>query len=149
MRSRRGSCAEAVDDGKLTKALVAARLKEAKREAADTKEVAALKQAVTLFDVESAAKRAAKEAQADLDLATLRKYGDLSEADVKELVIDDKWRATVARGAEGVLTSLVLDLVARLQVLGERYGETLSDIETELDELSDRVAGHLAAMGVE
>jgi type I restriction enzyme M protein len=139
---------EAVDDGKVTKALAAARLKEAKREGADAEEIAALDHAVALFEAESAAKSAAKKSKAALDLATLNKYGDLTESDVKELVLDDKWEATVSRRVEGVLTSLVLDLVARLQVLGERYGETVGRLDAEVDELSARVAGHLAAMGV-
>jgi type I restriction enzyme M protein len=133
----------AVEDGKVTKALAASRLKEAKREGADAEESAALQHALALFDDESAAKKAAKNAQAALDLATLKKYGDLSEADVKELVLDAKWQATVSRQVEGVLTSLALNLVARLQVLGERYGETLGGIEAELHELSNLVAGHL------
>jgi type I restriction enzyme M protein len=139
---------EAVDDGKVTKVLAASRLKEAKHEGIDAEEIAVLEHAVALFDAESAAKKAAKKAQATLDLATLKKYGDLSEADVKELVLDDKWQATISCRVDGVLTSLVLDLVARLQVLGERYGETLASLEAELDELSDRVAGHLVEMGL-
>jgi type I restriction enzyme M protein len=138
---------EALLDGKVTKALAAARLKQAKREGADAEEIAALKDAIALFDAESAAKKAAKKAQADLDLATLNKYGELSEDDVKELVLDDKWGATVSHRVDGELTSLVLDLVARLQVLGQRYGETLAHIEAELDDLNTRVREHLAEMG--
>jgi type I restriction enzyme M protein len=138
---------EALDDGKVTKTRAASRLKEAKREGIDAEEIAALQHAVALFDAEAAAKKAAKEAQAALDLATLKKYGDLTESDVKALVLDDKWKATVSSRVNDVLTSLVLDLVARLRVLGERYGETLGSLEAELDELSDRMAGHLAAMG--
>lgn len=139
---------EAADDGKVTRTLAAARLKEGKREGADAKEIAALKHAVSLFDAESTAKRAAKQAQQALDIATMKKYGDLNEADAKKLVLDDKWAATIAGRVEGVLTSLALDLVARIQTLGERYGETLGSLEAELDELNTRVADNLAAMGV-
>lgn len=140
---------EAVDDAKVTKARAVARLKDAKREGADTEEIAALQHALVLFDAESASKKAAKKAQADLGLATLKKYGDLSESYVKELVLDDKWEATVSDRVDGVLTLLVLDLAARLQALGERYGETLGSLEAELDELNNRVAGHLATMVTE
>ena len=140
---------EAVEDGKVTKALAAARLKEAKREGADAEETAALRHVLALFDAESTAKKAAKKAQATLDLATLTKYGDLTEADVKELVLDDKWATSVSRRVEGVLTSLALHLVARLRVLGARYATTLFSLATELGELSDRVGAHLAEMGTE
>ncbi len=139
---------EAVDDGKITKALASARLKEAKREGSDANEVAALERAIALFNAESATKKAAKDAQAALDVATLRKYGDLSEADVTTLVLDDKWKTTVKNRVEGVLSSLVLDLVARTQALGERYGEALGCLEAAVDELNERMARHLVDMGV-
>jgi type I restriction enzyme M protein len=138
----------AADDGKVTKALASARLKEAKRGGVDADEIAALERAISLFNAESAAKKKAKDAQAALDVATLKKYGDLSAADIRVLVLNDKWKATVSRRVEGVLTALVLGLVARIQELGERYAETLGDIEVEFDELNDRVAGHLAEMGI-
>jgi len=140
---------EAVDDGNITKALATARLKEAKRERSDADEIAALEQAVALFNAESVAKKAMKDAQAALDVATLKKYDDLSEEDVKALVHDDKWKAIVSSRVGNVLTSLVLVLVARIQVLGERYEKTLAELESDLTVLDARVAGHLAGMGVE
>jgi type I restriction enzyme M protein len=139
---------EAVDDGRVTKALAAVRLKEANREGANPEEIVALKHALSLFDAESATKKAANKAQADLNLAALKKYGDLTEAHVKELVLDDKWRATASCRVEDVLTSLARDLLARIQVLGDRYGDTLGDIEAELDEFTSRVRQHLGVMGL-
>ena len=68
-----GLLAEAVDDDKISKTLVVARLKLAKRDGSDPAEVKALQEAVRLFDAEAAAKKAVKEAQAKLDEATLRK----------------------------------------------------------------------------
>lgn len=143
-----GQLSTAIEDGKITKALASARLGEAKCEDSDAEEIAALEHAVALFDTESAAHKAAKKAKAALDLATLKKYGDLTESDVKELVLDDKWEATVSHRVGGVLTSLVLNLLARLQILGERYGDTLAYLEAELDDLNTRVREHLAEMGV-
>jgi type I restriction enzyme M protein len=138
----------AADDGKVTKALAGARLKEAKRGDADADEIAALERLIWLFNAESAAKKKAKDAQAALDVATLKKYGDLSEVDVKVLVLDDKWKATVLGRVEGVLISLVLGLVGRIHELGERYGETIGDLEAEFEERSAKVVSHLAEMGV-
>jgi type I restriction enzyme M protein len=139
---------DAVDEkGKVTQKSAGLALKEARSQHYD--EVAdALKWLRALLKREADAKRAAKDAQAALDVATLEKYDDLGEADVKTLVLDDKWKATISGRVDGALTSLVLELVARLRELGERYGETLGGLEAELDELSDRVAGHLAEMGV-
>jgi type I restriction enzyme M protein len=138
----------ALDDGKITKALAGARLKEAKREDSDVDEISALEEVIVLFGVESVTRKVAKEAKAALDLATLKKYGDLSETDVKALVLDDKWGTVVSNRIEGLSSSVVIHLVGRLQQLGERYGETVGSLEAELLELSQRVAGHLAEMGV-
>ncbi len=133
---------------KLTKKLAAARLNVATREGSDPEEIAALKHAVALFQAEAELKKAVKEAQAALDLVTLKKYGDLDEEDIQALVLDDKWKATTSRRVENVLTLLVLDLVGRLQELGERYGETLGSLDAELAIVSARVTDHLAQIGV-
>jgi type I restriction enzyme M protein len=139
---------EAVDDGKITKALATARLKEAKLEGSDPDEIKALEHVIALCSAEAAAKKAAKEAQSRLDVMTLNKYGDLTEADVRVLVLDAKWETTVTNRVNAELTSLVLALVARLQVLGERYVETLGSLESQLEHLNGRVAANLADMGV-
>ncbi|MCD2146510.1 type I restriction-modification system subunit M [Gordonia paraffinivorans] len=142
-----GLLADAMDDDKISKALVAARLK-AIRTGGDPEEIKALQHTSKLYNAEAAAKKAVKDAQADLGLATLKKYGALTEDDVKSLVLDDKWQATVVRRVAGEVEALTLDLVARIQQLGERYAETVSDLDAELEKLEAKVAGHLAAMGV-
>src|SRR5664280_1487916 len=78
-----GLLAEAVDDDKISKTLATARLKQAKREDSDPNEVRALEHLIKLYDKETAAKKAVKDAQCALDLATLKKYGDLTEPDIK------------------------------------------------------------------
>jgi type I restriction enzyme M protein len=139
---------DAVEDGKINKTSTNARLKEARRENADPEEIAALEKAVELFTAESAARKAAMEKKAALDVATLNKYADLTESDVRTLVLDDKWAATVSSRIDGALNALVLELSLRLRQLGERYGETVGSLEAVLDDLSDRIVDHLAEMGV-
>ena len=143
-----GLLADAMDDDKISKALVATRLKAIKT-SGDADEIKALQHATKLYNAEATAKKTVKDAQADLDLATLKKYGDLTEDNVRTLVLDDKWRAVVVRRVTGEVEDLTLDLVARIQQLGERYADTVGDLGTELEKLEANVAGHLAAMGVE
>ncbi len=143
-----GLLAEAMDGAHVTKALAAARLKDAKREGTDPDEAKALTHLVALYTEEAVAKRATKDAQAALDVVVLKKYGDLTEAQVQELVLDDKWHATIAARIEGEVNTLTLALVGRIQVLGQRYAETLGDLDAELVTLDGKVARHLAAMGV-
>ena len=139
----------AVEDGKITKALVSARLKEAKQEDSSQKEVAAFKRALDLFQGEAKAKKALREAQEELDHAALEKYRELSETDVKVLVLEDKWAATVATRVHHVLTSRTDSLVKRIDELGSRYGVPLPRLEEELEEMSQRVISHLTEMGMQ
>ncbi len=142
-----GLLADAMDDDKISKALVAARLKAIKV-GGDPDEIKALKHAGVLYDAEAAAKKSVKDAKAKLDLATLKKYGDLTEDDVKTLVLDAKWQAVVMRRVASEVEALTLGLVARIQQLGERYAATVHDIDAELNKLEAKVAAHLAAMGI-
>lgn len=143
-----GLLADAMDDDKISKALVAARLK-AIGSGGDPDEIKALQHAVKLYNAEASAKTVVKDAQANLHLATLKKYGELSETDIKSIVLDDKWWATVVRRVTGEVEALTLDLVARIQQLGERYMATVGDLDIELANIAAQVAAHLAAMGVE
>ena len=140
--------AEATNDkGAYTKQLLTAVVKDAKA-SHDAETLACANAALKLVNAEAAAKKAAKDAQVALDVATLQKYGGLAETDVKRLVLDDKWQKTIVRRVAGEADALTLDLVARIQQLGERYAETVGDLDAELDKLEARVAIHLSAMGI-
>jgi len=143
-----GLLAGAVDDDKITKALAATRLRVAKREKSDPDEIKALEHLIKLYDAEAAAKKAVKDLQAELDMTVLKEYGKLNEDDVKFLVLDEKWHATIKSRIAGEVTSLTYDLVARIQQLGKRYAQTVGALDSELADLDAKVAAHLAAMGV-
>lgn len=143
-----GLLADAMDDGKVTKALATARLREAKRERADKNEIDALNTIIDLYNDEASAKKLLKDEQTKLDTATLTKYGELSEAEILGLVLEDKWCGAVATAVSGETHKLTHDLVARIRELGERYAETVGHLEADLDALSSSVSDHLAAMGV-
>jgi type I restriction enzyme M protein len=143
-----GLLADAVDDGKITKKLASDRLKAAKYERSDPDEIKALEHLIRLYNAEAAAKKAVKAARAALDLATLKKYGALTETDAKALVLDDKWLATIASRLAGVVNFLTLALVDRIQELGERYADTVDTLDAELQVLEATVAGFLSKMGV-
>ncbi len=144
-----GVLAEATNDkGAYTKQLVSAVIREA-RSSGDQETLGCANAALDLVNSEAASKKAAKEAQAALDEQTLRKYGDLTDDEVKSIVLDDKWHAAIAAKIDGEVNALTLALVARIQQLGERYAATVGDLDAELNKLEAKVAGHLAAMGVE
>jgi type I restriction enzyme M protein len=139
--------ADAVNDkGKLTQAAVKDALKEAKS-ADDEETVACALAALKLLQTEAAAKKSAKEAQTALDETALKKYGELDVSAVEALVVDDKWLENVRSRIVAVSGSLTLALVARIQELGGRYAKTMGSLDSELQSLEARVAGHLAEMG--
>jgi type I restriction enzyme M protein len=139
---------EAVDDGKINKALAAARLKIAKRDRSDPDEVEALEELLKIYTTETSARKALKTAAAALDLQTLKKYGQIAEPDIRTLVLDDKWNRTIASRIRREVESLTLALVARIQEIGERYEQTVVALEEQDAHLSGLVRGHLAEMGI-
>jgi len=143
-----GLLAEAMEDDKISKLIAASRLRVAKREGSYPEEVEALEHLITLYNAEADAKKSAKDAQAALNVSTLEKYGDLTVPDVKTLVLDDKWKATITGRIASEVNSLTLALVARIEQLGERYAETVGALDAELEKLEVQVAGHLADMGI-
>ncbi|QSZ51121.1 type I restriction endonuclease subunit M [Arthrobacter sp. D5-1] len=143
-----GLLSEAMEDGKISKALATSRLKDAKRDNSDPEEIKALEYLVKLYNGEAGAKKLAKDAQTKLDIATLARYGTLTEQDIKFLVLDQKWEQAISTAIIREVTKLTHHLVARIKQLGVRYDETVGDLESELEQLNERVSQHLAEMGV-
>jgi type I restriction enzyme M protein len=140
-----GNLADALNDkDKVTKVSVTARLKLA----ADAEERAALKQVQKLFDAETRCKKAVKDAQDALDLAVFKHYPSLSEADIKTLMVDDKWLATLREQIEAEIERITQQLANRVKQLDERYAEPLPAIIQSVEQLSNKVAEHLKAMGL-
>jgi type I restriction enzyme M protein len=133
------------DKDKVTKATVTARLKLA----TDPDEKAALKQAKKLFDAEGDAKKALKEAQDSLDLAVFKQYPKLSIDEIKSLIVNDKWLATLESNIVAEIERVTQQLANRVKELEERYSEPLPALTQSVENLSDKVAGHLKAMGLE
>ncbi|MDD2223899.1 MAG: type I restriction endonuclease subunit M, partial [Pseudomonas sp.] len=143
--SEEGLLAEALSDSdKVTKATVTARLKHA----TDAEEREVLQQAKQLFDLETTAKAQLKTAQEQLDAAVLAQYGKLSEADIKQLLVADKWLATLQAQIEAEIERITQQLASRLQELKQRYSEPLPEITANVEQLSLKVAEHLKAMGL-
>ncbi|MGH3943288.1 MAG: type I restriction-modification system subunit M [Pseudonocardiaceae bacterium] len=143
-----GPLGEVMDNGKITKMLAAASLKKAKWEYSDPDEVQTLQHVIKLYNEEAVTRRIAKDAQATLDVMTLDKYGELTQPDIKQLVLDDKWHATITSRIAAEVNSLTLALVDRIQELGERYAETLVNLKSRLTVLEILMDRHLTDMEI-
>ena len=141
-----GLLADALNDKeKVTKASVTARLKVA----TDNDEKSALKQAKTLFDAEADSKKAVKEAQDALDRWVFQRYSTLTDDEIKTLIVEDKWQATLSAQVQAEVERIIQQLANRVKELEERYAEPLSVITQSVATLSEKVADHLKAMGLE
>ena len=133
------------DKDKVTAATVKARLKQA----TDADEIAVLEQVQTLFTEEAEAKRSLKTHQEALDLDVFLKYRDLSESEIKTLIVDDKWLGSLQTNIQAEIERVTQQLANRVKELEERYAEPLPMITQSVEDLSKKVAGHLKAMGLE
>ncbi|PAS28988.1 type I restriction-modification system subunit M [Vibrio cholerae] len=141
-----GLLADALNDkDKVTAASVKARLKLAQ----DTDERKALKHVQQLFDSETSAKKAVKEQQDQLDLLVFKRYATLTTIEVKTLLVQDKWQATLQASIQAEIERMGQQLATRVKDLEERYAEPLPQISQSVEVLSAKVAEHLKAMGLE
>ncbi|MEM6257438.1 MAG: type I restriction-modification system subunit M [Planctomycetota bacterium] len=133
---------------KINKANVNAQIKELKGDTEANDEIAVLTSWVMLSNEITAQKKAIKAAEASLDQLAYEKYPQLSEKEVKTLVVDDKWLMSLAATVQSELDRVSQTLTARIRILADRYAMPLPAIIEEVDLLSSRVDQHLQAMGV-
>ena len=144
-----GLLEDAVNDkGKVTKGGVMERLKAIRDERESDEEHDALKHCRTLIETEAEATKAVKEAQARLDEQVLARYGALTETEIKTLVVEDKWFASIRVAIEGEVQRLTQQLAGRVKELEERYVRPLPDLEREVETFGGKVEGHLKRMGI-
>lgn len=83
----------------------------------------------------------------ELHNQVLRKYGELTEEEVKTLVVDDKWMRTLKQGINAEMDRISQRLTQRIKELGERYDTPLFELSDEVDRLTSLVDQHLQNMG--
>ncbi len=142
-------CLEEVknDKGKITKGNVQARIKELQQELDWGEELSILKNYLAIYDKESSADKKIKEAQKKLDKLLLERYKQLTEEEIKTLVVDDKWLASITQEIKTELDRISQSLTQRIKQLAERYEKTLPELTTKVVELESKVNQHLEKMG--
>ena len=131
----------------ITAAAVKDRIGEIGNDRDGADELKLLRQWLDLGTQIAALKKQVKDAEAGLDNLAFEKYPKLTEADVKSLVVDDKWMARLAATVQGELDRVSQTLTGRIRELAERYATPLPQLTNEVAVLAARVEGHLATMG--
>ncbi|HKZ01649.1 MAG TPA: hypothetical protein VJ180_05385, partial [Pyrinomonadaceae bacterium] len=135
------------DKGKLTKGGVKARLKEIEGDDEAQDEIELLNDYLALIEKESEAGKKVKEAQKALDEKVAAKYKKLTSAEVKTLVVDDKWLAALDKDIHGEMDRISQALTQRVKELAERYEVPLPQMVGRVAELEAKVNRHLERMG--
>lgn len=100
-----------------------------------------------IVDAEAATKKKVKSAKDELNKKVHAKYGELSEVEVKSLVVDDKWMTTLDAQVKSEMERISQALTGRIKTLSERYQNPLPRLISESEELRRRVESHLQQMG--
>ncbi len=79
----------------------------------------------------------------------LEKYPQLTEAEIKILIVKDKWLATLEANIIAEIERVTQQLANRVKTLEQRYAEPLPALTQSVEVLSAKVDKHLRQMGLE
>jgi type I restriction enzyme M protein len=132
---------------KINKATVTIRLKEIKNDKEAKDEAAALNDWLKLSDQQADLKKRLKEEDAALDAKAQAHYPALTEDEIKILIVDDKWIATLDSAIHGEMDRISHRLTQRVKELAERYETPMPELANHAAELETKVHDHLERMG--
>lgn len=131
----------------LKRATVIAQVKALKTDLSAQEELSQLQEYVKLLDAEADYRKAIKQAETDLDTLIEKKYPQLTIDEIKHLLIEEKWFATIYRSIDMIHSAVSHRLSRRVTELMERYEYTLKECENEVEEYEEKVKSHLGRMG--
>lgn len=131
----------------LRKPVIVARIKAIEEDLSAKEELKVLQEYVKVLDAEAEYKRALKQAEADLDTMLENKYPQLTIREIKHLLIEEKWFASIYNGIDAIRSAVSHQLSKRVTELVERYEYTLKECEDEVAVYEEKVKSHLERMG--
>ncbi len=133
---------------KINKAHVSARLKDIKCSKIDSlEEESVLNEYLKLLLLETIQKKTIRDAETELDNTLLNYYHTLSTEQIKQLVVDDKWMASIEQAIQTEMDKLGQKLTQRIKELAERYQTPMPVMNQQVQTLEQTVNEHLAKMG--
>ena len=132
---------------KVNKANVVARLKEIEGDKDAEDEAAVLNDWLKLNNQEASLKKRVKEAEVALDGQAYALYPKLTESEIKTLVVDDKWLASLDTAIHSEMDHVSQQLTQRVKELAERYEIPLPRMLRRTAKLEAKVYRHLKSMG--
>lgn len=144
-----GLLSEATNDkGGLTKGTVSKFLKLNKTKPDEKEALALAKQLLQLYNHEATLKKTLKVKEVELDDLTLAQYQALTEEEVRSLVVEDKWLASLKAAIQTEIDAISQRLTSRTKQLATRYEYTMAELDNQVRKLEDKVSAHLQKMGL-
>jgi type I restriction enzyme M protein len=136
------------DKGTITKTTLTAFIKDIKSNPAEKETLSIANEFLKLINREAQLKKDQKEKVIELDTLTLKTFKELTEADVRTLVVEDKWLTNIQASIQNEIDAISQRLTGRVKQLAERYENTLIELDKETKILEDKVSAHLEKMGL-
>lgn len=113
----------------------------------NAEEIKVLNEYIKLIDEQAELNKTIRVAIIELDSNALNKYKTLTEDEIKQLVVDDKWMASIEHSVKTEMERISQRLTQRIKELAERYETPMPKQTTEVAELESKVNAHLKKMG--
>ncbi len=138
---------EVRSDEKISKGGFAKRIKEIKNDSEFADELKALTEYQKLMEKQAELKKQIKSNEKQLDKDLIDKYKSLTESQIKEFVIQDKWMVSINNLIDEEMERISHNLSERIKELAERYANPLPNLTNDFQTLTEKVDGHLEKMG--
>lgn len=102
-----------------------------------------------ILEEEKKAKDAIKKKEVELGKTLYKKYKELTEKEIKTLVVEDKWMISIETTIQSEADRISQRLTTRIKELADRYKTPLPELEKNTEALSKKVDKHLKQMGFE
>jgi type I restriction enzyme M protein len=103
---------------------------------------------LTFLDQQTESKSKLKTLKEDLDQMLEEKYSHLTEDEIKTLVVEDKWIASISNAVQCELDQVSQTLTGRIRQLAERYAVPLPQLTNNVALMAASVDDHLRMMGL-
>ncbi len=142
-----GLLTEVINDNKISKANLTKRIKEIKLLPDYKEELEVLNKYLLLLDDASKVDKKIKDIKAEVDKNVVKKYGELSVGEIKDIVVNDKWITLLSNNIEKLLEDISQKLNSSINALVKRYEDTLPKIDEDVKNLEEKVQKHMKRMG--
>ena len=105
------------------------------------------KKYLDLSDKLASVKSELKEKTIKLTNAVVAKYAELTEDEIRTLVVDKKWLVSVVGGCEALMQTVTHQITTEVTALAERYEETLPSLTANVAKYENEVNDYLKQMG--